>query len=80
MTFQHYGSIAPKMQKASVVISSLYRLDMNSMNLMDLATSVRELFYELSTLQYPYKVLVNALERACSNTRLRYSKIAYLLT
>ena len=80
LTFQHYGSIAPKMQKASVVISSLYRLDMNSMNLMDLAASVRDLFYELSTLQYPYKVLVNALERACSNTRLRYSTIAYLLT
>ena len=26
LTFQHYGSIAPKMQKASVVISSLYPL------------------------------------------------------
>lgn len=63
LTFQNFGSISPRMQKISVVISSLYRLDMNCIDTKDLVISVRELFFELSTLHYPPHVLMEAYIR-----------------
>ena len=75
LTFQNYGSLAPAQQKKSVVISSLYRLDMNCIELKDLVNSVRELFFELSTLHYPTKVLHSAFNSACKNESLRFKSI-----
>ena len=69
LTFQHYGSLSPHAQKLSVVISSLHRICMNSLNLDDFLSSVSDLCLELDILSYPPSLIEDALKRIYTHPR-----------
>ena len=69
LTFQHYGSLAPKAQKRSVIVSSLHRLCMNSNSKSDFEKASIDLHTELTLLKYPDKIFRDALLRVYAHDR-----------
>ena len=79
LNFQHYGSLSPKDQKLSVIISSLHRIDLNCSHPWDMVVSARSLFLELALLGYPAKIFFDALHRATNNRNLRWNEVVGFL-